>query len=267
MTEPGPLELTPEGDLAGRKALVIGAETLVGGAIARTLGAAGADVALAVMRADEGVLTARKLQHELREGGRQAMTYVMDVTLGRNVQVTTRQVAKELAGLDLVVSAPDEAFLAPLAKTSEAQLAQTMTLNGYAHAYAARAAFGEFGRGGRGHFLLVTHVLGKRPVAGAAAYSLACAAALAVAGVVAVEHTEPGVAVATLLRGTSAFPAGAAEPADLAAAIEAADETEAEALGRLAATLAARDADAIRGRVFTVAEAPVASSAPAGAGS
>ena len=196
--------------LLGRRALVIGAETTTGTAIARALGEAGADVALAVLRPDEGVLIARRLQRELRDRGRQAMTYAMDVTLGRNVQVTTRQISKELGGLDLVVSAPDEAFLASLAQTSDAQLAQTMTLNGYAHAFAARTAFDEFRRQGEGErvFILVTHALGERAAAGAVAASMAAAAALGLLRSLAREHPGGEHAAAGLLRGAS-LPDGA----------------------------------------------------------
>ena len=247
------LDAPAAGALAGRRALVIGADTAAGEAIARAIGEAGADAALAVLRPDEGVLAARRLQRELRERGRAATTYAMDVTLGRNVQVTTRQAAKELGGLDLVVSAPDEPFLAPLAETSDAQLARAMTLNGYAHAYAARAAFGEFRRGGRGLFLLVTRALGERPPAGAAAWAIACAAALGLLRALAREHPEGGLAAAALLRG-AALPA--ADGGDLAAA----DAGEAEALGRLACAVAAAPPDAVRGRAFSADGAPPARS-------
>ena len=244
MSERRAAPAAPEADaLAGRRALVIGAETAAGEAIARAFGEAGADVALAVLRPDEGVLAARRLQRELRARGRAAMTYAMDVTLGRNVQVTTRQAAKELGGLDLVASAPDEPFLAPLAETSDAQLARTMTLNGYAHAYAARAAFGEFRRGGRGLFLLVTRALGERPPAGAAAWAIACAAALGLLRALEREHPDGGLAAAALLRG--------ADP-------DAADADDGEALGRLACAVAAAPPDAVRGRAFPADGAPSA---------
>src|SRR5436190_11232956 len=93
------------GSLAGRRALVIGAETPAGGAIARALIGAGVDLGLAAMRADEGVLAARRIEREARAAGRNAATYAFDVTLGQNVKVSTRQVAKELGGLDILVSA------------------------------------------------------------------------------------------------------------------------------------------------------------------
>ncbi len=239
--------------LAGRKALVVGVETPVGGAIAAALGAAGADVALAVMRPDEGVLVARRLQRKLRELGRTTMTYAMDVTLGQNVKVTTRQVAKELGGLDLVVSAADELLLGPLAQTSEAQLAQTMTWNCYAHVFVARAAFDEFRRGGHGHLLLVTHALGQRPAPNATAYALACAATLGLVRSLTVEHPEPDLATSAVLRGAAspdAFEAG-----DLAEAIARGDAAEADALARLAVAVAASPPADVAGKVFSAADA------------
>ena len=262
------LEPQAGGRLLGRRALVVGVETPAGAAIASALGAAGADVALAVMRADEGVLTARRLQRELRELGRTAMTYAMDVTLGQNVKVTTRQVTKELGGLDLVVSAPDDLILAPLARTSEAQLAQIMTWNCYAHAFVARAAFDEFRRDGRGHLLLVTHALGERPAPNAAGYALACAATLGLVRSLAVEHPEPDLATTALLRGASAFDApGAldriADAGELAAAIARADEAEAEALAQLAVAVAASPAAEVEGRVLRSADAEALASASA----
>ena len=248
-TDPQPADAP----LAGRKALVVGVETTTGTAIASALGAAGADVALAVMRPDEGVLTARRLQRELRELGRTAMTYALDVTLGANARVTTRQVAKELGGLDIVVSAADEPLPQAMADTSEMQLAQAMTMNCYSHAYVARAAFGEFRRGGRGNLLIVTHALGDQPAAGAGVYALACAATLGLARTLETEHDEPGVAITTLLRGVVALDASAA---NLANAIADADEAEADALARLAVHLTASAAEDVSGRVFSAADAP-----------
>src|SRR5471032_1880975 len=100
--------------LAGKKAMVVGAETPAGGAIARAYAEAGADVALCALTADEAVLKARQVKRDIEAMGRTALEYVMDVTLGKNVQVTTRQIAKELGGLDIVASAPDLFLAKPI---------------------------------------------------------------------------------------------------------------------------------------------------------
>jgi NAD(P)-dependent dehydrogenase (short-subunit alcohol dehydrogenase family) len=162
----------------GRKALVVGVETPAGAAIARALGTAGADLGLATMRADEGVLVAKRIQRELQAEGRKAATYAFDVTLGQNVKVSTRQVAKELGGLDLLVSASDRFYAAPLGRTTDSDLAQTMTVNCYAHLFALRAASDEFRRAGGGRAVIVTHTAAEAGMPGAAAYAAAHAATL-----------------------------------------------------------------------------------------
>jgi NAD(P)-dependent dehydrogenase (short-subunit alcohol dehydrogenase family) len=240
--------------LAGRHALVVGAGKPIGLAIARALGAAGSDVGLAVLEADESVLRARGVQRELREAGRAASTYVMDVTLGQNVKVTTRQVTKELGGLDLVVSAPDEPFFAPLASTSEAQLGQTITRNALAHFYVARAAFDEFRRGGRGCLLLIAHALGEHGASGAAAYTMANAATLGLARALHAERPSEDVAVAVLLRGAG-LPGGSG--ASLGTAILDEDERQVELLARLATAVAAEPPAVVSGRVFRIGDEPM----------
>lgn len=182
--------------LLGRRGLVIGVETEAGAAIASALGAAGADLGLATMRADEGVLAARRVQRRLRELGRVASVYAFDVTLGQNVKVSTRQVAKELGGLDFLVSAPDESFASPLERLTDSDLARVTTVNYYAHVFAVRAAVDEFRRAGHGQVLLVVRRAGG---GGHAAHAAAQAAALSLVPVLAEELRPRTVAVNALI--------------------------------------------------------------------
>jgi NAD(P)-dependent dehydrogenase (short-subunit alcohol dehydrogenase family) len=189
--------------LAGQRGLVIGVETAAGGAIASTLGLAGADLGLATMRADEAVLAARRIQRQLREAGRQAATYAFDVTLGQNVKVSTRQVAKELGGLDFLVSASDLPFSAPLSRLTDSDLAHVMTVNFYAHVFAVRAAADEFRRAGHGQSLLVAHEPADDP--GAAAYQAAQAATLSLVRSLS-EELRPQIGVNALVVSHDASP-------------------------------------------------------------
>lgn len=148
-------------DLSGRRAMVVGAEFDPGGAIALALAEAGADVAVCALQADESVLKSRKVKRAIEAMGRRSAEYVMDVMLGRNVQVTTRQVAKEMGGLDMVVSAGELALEVPLDKISETDLARVVALNYSSHLFVLRSAAGEFARneerdGARGSVLVVT---------------------------------------------------------------------------------------------------------------
>jgi 3-oxoacyl-[acyl-carrier protein] reductase len=185
--------------LTGRKALVIGVETAAGAVIARALGASGADVALATMRADEGVLVAKRIQRELAAAGRRGATYAFDVTLGQNVKVSTRQVAKELGGLDLLVSASNRFLAAPLGRTSDSELAHTMTVNCYAHLFAVRAAADEFRRAGAGRAVVVVDSTAEVGRPGAAAYAAAQGAALSLVRSLSEELRPERIAVDALL--------------------------------------------------------------------
>lgn len=163
-------------DLTGKKAMVVGAETPVGAAIARAYAEAGADVALAVLRPDDSVMQAKRLQKEIEDAGRKSAVYVMDVALGRNVQVTTRQIAKEIGGVDIAVCASDLFLGKSIAKTSDSELQQVMTCNFNAHYFVARSASEEMRRAGGGRIVLVTHVLGERGLPSTSAYGAAHAA-------------------------------------------------------------------------------------------
>lgn len=237
-----------DGELAGRRALVVGVETPAGGVIARALGLAGAAVGLAAMRADDGVVAARRIQREVQAAGGLAATYAFDITLGQNVKVSTRQVAKELGGLDLLVSAPDRFFGAPLARTTDSDLAAVMVANCYAHLFAVRAAADEFARAGGGRVLLVTHAAAEVALPGAAAYAAAHAATMSLARSLAEELRPHRIALDLLVVGRARWVEGS-EPRAL---VRPLDDEACAHLARLAVELAAEPADGASGRVLRV---------------
>lgn len=234
------------GLLDGRRVLVVGVETPGGGVIARALGLAGAAVGLAAMRADDGVLAARRIQRELQAAGGVAATYAFDITLGQNVKVSTRQVAKELGGLHVLVSAPDRFFAAPLARTTDSDLAAAMVANCYAHLFAVRAAADEFARVGGGRVLLVAHAAGEAGLPGAAAYAAAHAATLSLARSLAEELRPQRIALDVLVIGRVAW----AEAGELRALVPALDAADVEALTRLAVEVCAGAPDGPSGRLL-----------------
>lgn len=161
-------------DLSGKKALVIGADNPAGAAIARAYAEAGADVALCALTPDEAVMRARAVRRDIEAMGRRAPEYIMDVTLGKNVQVTMRQIVKELGGLDMVTVAPDLFLAKPIAKITDTDLARVMQVNFSSHFFAIRAASEEFRRQGQpGRIVCVTSVLGERGLPHTTAYGAA----------------------------------------------------------------------------------------------
>ncbi len=142
-------------NLGGKRTLVIGTEFPAGGEIAKTYAVAGADVALCSITPDQAVMESRKIKREIDALGRNSFEYVMDVTLGKNVQVTMRQAT-------------------PIESVTETELARVMAVNFNAHFFAMRSAATEFRRlGVPGRIVSVTSVLGERGLPNTAAYSAA----------------------------------------------------------------------------------------------
>lgn len=159
--------------LAGRKALVIGAGTAAGRAAAVALAAAGADVGCASVSIDgDEVMATRRTKRAVEALGRRAAEYAFDLQLGQNVRVSTRQVSKELGGLDILVTTAEAYLRRPAEKTSDAEWTRTLNLNLAGVFYACRSALGEMGeRGGR--IVAICSALAVRGGAERVAYSAA----------------------------------------------------------------------------------------------
>ena len=182
--------------------MVVGAEFEAGGAIALALAEAGANVAVCALQPDESVLRSRKVKRAIEAMGQSSSEYVMDVMLGRNVQVTTRQVAKEMSGLDFVISAGELILEAPLDKITETELARVVSVNFSAHLFIIRSAAGEFARnelveGQRGSVLIVIKRTGSR--AGIAAVAGAQAGAQQIVREASKELAEIAIRVNALI--------------------------------------------------------------------
>jgi meso-butanediol dehydrogenase/(S,S)-butanediol dehydrogenase/diacetyl reductase len=189
-------------DLNGKRAMVVGAEFPAGGAIARSLAEAGADIALCALTPDEAVMRSRRVRRDVEALGRRATEYVMDVTLGRNVQVTTRQVVKEMGGLDIVVSAPDLPLSGPIERVSDTELARVLQVNFSAQFFVVRTTAEEFRRHGvPGRIVLVTSVLGVRSLAETAAYAAAHGAVHQLVRAAAEELRPDGIAINAITLG------------------------------------------------------------------
>ncbi len=183
-------------DLTGKRALVIGAEHPHGAAIARAYAEAGADVALAALTADEAVVRARVVKREVEAMGRKASTYVMDVMLGKNVEVTMRQIVKEMGGLDIVASCPDLFLAKPIERTSDTELARVMQANFTSQYFIVRHAAEEFRRLKQsGRIVLTTSVLGERGLPNTTAYAAAAGAVVNLVRSAAVEVAPDGIQV------------------------------------------------------------------------
>jgi len=243
-------------DLSGRKALVIGAGSPVGGAIAVALAEAGADVAVASASIDgDEVMAVRRTRRRIEALGRQTAEYAFDVTLGQNVQVSTRQTAKEMGGLQIVVYAVDQPLTKAADKTTEAEWSRVLTANLSGAFYAARAAIREMTAGGWGRIIFVSSGLGDRGMAGASAYVAARHGVTGLTRSLALELAPLGIrvnAISPMWLETTAGAGPNTEDNLLVRYIPMRRLGRADEVAPLAVYLASEASDYISGQVFNV---------------
>ncbi len=242
--------------LEGKRALVIGAGSPAGSAVARSLAEAGANVAVAATR-NEGaeVMATRRTRRAVEALGRRSAEYAFDLALGQNVHVSTKQVKKDLGGLDAVVVVPTLPDPAPSSRVTDADWNRWLgyTLSGAFYAF--RSAARELAGSGGGALLAVVPVHAER---GLAQQAVACAAMHGIVGLVrafAIEHAAAAVRANGLGYGwLDADPAaGSNDPSNpLARYIPARRLGEAADLGPVAAYLCSDAADFVTGQVFWV---------------
>ena len=92
------------GHLAGKRVLILGAETDVGRSVTTAVAAAGASVAAVAATSDaEAAFAVQRLARRLSSADRKVIAQAIDATNEAAVRVMVRQVSKELGGLDAVV--------------------------------------------------------------------------------------------------------------------------------------------------------------------
>ena len=235
---------------------MLGAGSPAGRAIAVALAGAGADVAVASSSIDgEEVMACRRTRRAVEALGRRSTEYAFDVTLGQNVQVSTRQVAKEMGGLNILVYAVTTVLSRPADKITDAEWTRYLAVNLNGAFFACRAAAREMLAAGAGRILLLTSTLGERGLSEAAAVVTAHHGLVGLARALAVEFASRGVRVNAIAAGwlEGAPGAGSNNAENLLVRfipmrrLGAPDE-----LGPLAVYLASDAADYITGQVLHV---------------
>ena len=187
----------PQGELAGRIALVTGGASGIGRATSRILAARGAHVVVADLNGDG----AREVADELvgAHGLRRAIAVATDVTDETAVRRAVDRAVLAYGGLDILVASTGLATSAPLTATTLDDWERNFAVLARGYFLAARESFRvliEQGRGGSVVFVGSKNAL----VAGAnaAAYSSAKAAALHLGRCLAEEGGPHGIRVNTV---------------------------------------------------------------------
>jgi NAD(P)-dependent dehydrogenase (short-subunit alcohol dehydrogenase family) len=178
--------------LTGKRAAVTGASGDIGWAIATTLAAAGADVALLARRRER----LEDLAGEIRATGRRAAVVPVDVTDGEAVAAAAAAATEELGPIDILINnAGGARFLAPALDVAEGGWTKTVALNLTAPFQCSQAFGGPMTERGAGSIVNVGSVAGMRHLAGMSAYSSAKGGLFAQTRALAREWAPHGVRV------------------------------------------------------------------------
>ncbi len=189
--------------LDGAKAVVTGASRGLGLAIADTLAAEGAAVAL-LARGEDGLSSAAAQVG--RHGGR-VVTRAVDVTDHAALAAAVDSVAGELGGLDRVVANAGGTVGGNLLESTAADLTATFELNAGHAANLVRSAHPHLVHAGGGAVVLVTSITGSR-VAPRTTYAVAKAAEIHLARVLADELAGDRIRVNAVSPGSILFEGG-----------------------------------------------------------
>jgi rhamnulose-1-phosphate aldolase/alcohol dehydrogenase len=187
----------PQGELAGRIALVTGGASGIGRATARLLAERGAHVVVADLNSDG----AQEVADELlaAHGLRRAVAVAMDVTDEKAVRHAVDQAVLAYGGLDILVASTGLATSAPLTQTTLADWERNYAVLARGYFLAAREAFRVLiAQGAGGSVVFVGSKNALVAGANAAAYSSAKAAALHLGRCLAEEGGPHGIRVNTV---------------------------------------------------------------------
>jgi len=184
--------------LAGKIALVVGAATGIGRAIAREFAAAGA----AVVCADLDGAGAGATAADIEAAGGRALARRSDVTRAADAEADVAAAVAAFGGLDvLVFGAATHEPTATVLELSEADWNRTLAVNLTGAFLVSRAALPALRARGGGSIIFIASQLGRVGSAGRPAYCATKGALVQLAKAMAADHARDGVRVNTLSPG------------------------------------------------------------------
>ena len=160
------------GKLERKRAVITGASSGVGRAIARAFGAEGAGVALVARDAD-GLEAAA---FEVRNAGGSAMTFAADVADAGALELAADQVAAEWGGIDIWVNDAMLSVFAPVVEITPDEYRRVMEVNYLGYVYGTRAALKHMRRQPHGVILQIGSAVAYRSIPLQSAYAASKAA-------------------------------------------------------------------------------------------
>jgi short-subunit dehydrogenase len=159
-------------DPHGRVAVVTGASSGIGLAVASRLAQAGAAVVIGARREDR----LRDAVDQIRRAGGRAEAVTADVTSEADVARLVSRAEEAFGGLHIMVCNAGFGFYGTVEDTPPDVMRRMMDVNFMGTYLAARAALPVFRRQGAGHLMIVSSIVGQRGIAAMSGYSATKAA-------------------------------------------------------------------------------------------
>ncbi|KAI2628582.1 putative NRPS-like enzyme [Hypoxylon sp. NC1633] len=163
----GAAQLPKRGPLAGRVAVITGASSGIGAAVATALAREGAHVAIAARRMDE----LEVLKSKLISYGGKVLALKTDVTDKKQVEALTKAATEQLGAIDILVCCAGVMYYTMMANAQVEEWERTVDVNckGLLHCLASTVP-GMLSRGG-GHVVAISSDAGRKVFPGLGVYS------------------------------------------------------------------------------------------------
>ena len=155
------------GRLEGKVALVTGASSGIGEAVARALASEGAAVGLGARRMDR----LRALADDIRASDGSALPCSVDVTVRDDVDRFAGEVLEAFGRIDILVNNAGVMPLSPVAEVRVEEWERMVDVNVKGVLYGIAAVLPTMLRQGAGHVVNIGSVAGRRPFPGGSVYS------------------------------------------------------------------------------------------------
>ncbi len=191
-------------ELRGQVALVTGASSGIGAAVAEALVRRGVSVAMAARRTDRLQEMAARLADEARERNAndgaygETLALACDVRDAGQTEAAVRQTLDRWRRLDIVVANAGIGIRRPLVEADPQRWKEMLDTNVYGLLLTLKYAVAPMLERKRGHVIVMSSVAGRVPTGGGSAYCGAKAAATAIAESLRIEVSAQGVRVTTI---------------------------------------------------------------------
>jgi short-subunit dehydrogenase len=152
---------------SSRIVAITGASAGIGRAVALRLAHEGASLAICARRSDR----LRQVAADIEAAGGHALPVVGDVTSEHDMSELVRLSMERYQRLDVMICNAGFGVAGAIDAMPPGQMRKLLDVNYLGTYYAARAALPVFRRQGRGHFVIVSSIVGKRGVPFMGAYS------------------------------------------------------------------------------------------------